>query len=232
MLYAGLERLAPNGASHIDYELFQANVGLDHAVPCPDGEICRFTGNRTVGDIIISVDYEIGGTLGSVTLRRWNGTDYVVVSSGALGCNAADTICVFSNTTDIDGGPWPNFDEHGDPITTIPTNAFTEFGLNLTQLLGGNVPCTANAVLKTRSSPSFTSTLMDFAGLALKTCPVKSGTKFHDLNANGVKDAGEPGLPGWTIRAYKDRTPTARSTRPRPPRRPPPRSPTRAATTR
>ena len=32
----------------------------------------------------------------------------------------------------------------------------------------------------------------------------KSGTKFNDLNGNGVKDAGEPGLPGWTIRAYKD----------------------------
>ena len=204
VLYAGLERLAENGASHIDYELFQADVGLDHAVPCPAGEICRFTGNRTVGDLIISVDFEIGGTLGSVTLRRWNGTDYVVVSSGGLGCNGADTICVFSNTTAIDGGPWPNFDEHGDPITTIPTNAFTEFGLNLTQLLGGNVPCTANAVLKTRSSPSFTSTLMDFAGLAVKTCPVKSGTKFHDLDADGVRDAGEPGLPGWTIRAYKD----------------------------
>lgn len=25
------------------------------------------------------------------------------------------------------------------------------------------------------------------------------GTKWHDLNANGVKDSGEPGLPGWTI---------------------------------
>ena len=24
-----------------------------------------------------------------------------------------------------------------------------------------------------------------------------SGQKFHDLNANGVKDAGEPGLAGW-----------------------------------
>ena len=23
--------------------------------------------------------------------------------------------------------------------------------------------------------------------------------KFHDLNADGVKDAGEPGLAGWTI---------------------------------
>ncbi len=26
-----------------------------------------------------------------------------------------------------------------------------------------------------------------------------SGQKFHDLNANGVKDSGEPGLAGWTI---------------------------------
>ena len=27
-----------------------------------------------------------------------------------------------------------------------------------------------------------------------------SGGKFSDLNADGVRDAGEPGLPGWTIR--------------------------------
>ena len=31
---------------------------------------------------------------------------------------------------------------------------------------------------------------------------VKSGVKFNDLDADGVKDAGEPGLSGWTIRAY------------------------------
>ena len=28
--------------------------------------------------------------------------------------------------------------------------------------------------------------------------------KFHDLNTNGVKDAGEPGLSGWVINAYAD----------------------------
>ena len=28
--------------------------------------------------------------------------------------------------------------------------------------------------------------------------------KFDDLNANGAKDAGEPGLAGWTISAYVD----------------------------
>ena len=27
----------------------------------------------------------------------------------------------------------------------------------------------------------------------------KSGMKFNDLDADGVKDAGEPGLGGWTI---------------------------------
>ena len=32
----------------------------------------------------------------------------------------------------------------------------------------------------------------------------KSGTKFHDLNRNGMREAGEPGLAGWTIRAYAD----------------------------
>jgi hypothetical protein len=32
----------------------------------------------------------------------------------------------------------------------------------------------------------------------------KSGIKFHDLNANGVKDMGEAGLAGWTIAAYAD----------------------------
>ena len=32
----------------------------------------------------------------------------------------------------------------------------------------------------------------------------KSGKKYNDLNANGTRDAGEPGLSGWEIRAYAD----------------------------
>jgi hypothetical protein len=31
---------------------------------------------------------------------------------------------------------------------------------------------------------------------------IKRGTKFNDLNGDGVKDPGDPGLPGWKIRAY------------------------------
>ena len=35
----------------------------------------------------------------------------------------------------------------------------------------------------------------------------KTGMKFNDLNANGVKDAGEPGLATWVINAYADTVP-------------------------
>jgi protocatechuate 3,4-dioxygenase beta subunit len=33
-----------------------------------------------------------------------------------------------------------------------------------------------------------------------------SGMKFEDLNTNGVKDAGEPGIPGWRIRLHRGAT--------------------------
>jgi hypothetical protein len=32
----------------------------------------------------------------------------------------------------------------------------------------------------------------------------KEGTKYNDLNANGIRDTGEPGLADWTIVAYND----------------------------
>ncbi len=41
----------------------------------------------------------------------------------------------------------------------------------------------------------------DFANYQTAT---KSGTKFNDLNRDGVRDAGEPGLMDWEIRAYAD----------------------------
>ena len=39
--------------------------------------------------------------------------------------------------------------------------------------------------------------------LTVRSCSA-SGTKFHDLNANGQRDAGEPGLPRWMIWADYD----------------------------
>ena len=36
-----------------------------------------------------------------------------------------------------------------------------------------------------------------------------AGMKFEDLNGNGAKDSGEPGLEGWTIKLKKDGTEVA-----------------------
>ncbi len=41
-------------------------------------------------------------------------------------------------------------------------------------------------------------------GIIPKDPAIKSGIKFHDRNANGVKDEGEEGLKGWTIYADVD----------------------------
>ena len=81
----------------------------------------------------------------------------------------ADTICGFDNDGPADnGGPWVNYDRHGNEITTLEKNAFTEFGVDLTQLLHGNTPCITSFMAHTRTSPGpqqddpITSELKDF----------------------------------------------------------------------
>jgi hypothetical protein len=80
---------------------------------------------------------------------------------------------------------FPNASTPNPPHETIATNCAppggTEFGYHFTtssgQDLSGN----------------------DFGNFKLIT---KSGSKFNDLNGNGVKDGGDPGLSGWTINLY------------------------------
>lgn len=183
IIYAALERGDPSGDSHIDIEYLQSEVALkDGAVTGPSGIPCNdpgndptpcdFTGIRTIGDVVVSMDFEQGGAIGSVNIRSWNGTAYslplaTVIGGGCIGAGGAagDDICAFNNASPIDGGPWDNFDNHGDEITTLETNAFTEIGADLTALLpAGTSPCLSTFLGKTRSSSSFTAELKDFAG--------------------------------------------------------------------
>ncbi len=168
IIYAGFERLDPSGDSHVDIEFFQDVVSLDEDPPCNDPGAdmipCSFLGTRLVGDIIVSMDFLVGGGFGSMSIREWTGSSYSLVGAlGAEGCNTPDSICGFNNGFDIDGGPWPNYDRHGMEITTLPKNAFTEFGIDVTAV-AGETPCISVVMGKTRSSQSFTAELKDFAG--------------------------------------------------------------------
>src|SRR5207247_10051256 len=84
VVYAGFEGLDPSGDSHIEVELFQDKVGLvgaDGNGFCATNDAdshngCHFEGGRTVGDLIISMDFLNGGALGTVTIREWTGSAY------------------------------------------------------------------------------------------------------------------------------------------------------------
>jgi uncharacterized repeat protein (TIGR01451 family) len=72
----------------------------------------------------------------------------------------------------------------------------------------GNTKCAANTALgpagyavSVTCCPGSNATGKDFGNFQAGAV---SGQKFNDLNTNGVKDTGEPGLSGWTIRAYVD----------------------------
>jgi len=105
--------------------------------------------------------------------------------------------------------------------TTVATSAVTDgsgaYSLSLNP--GKYIICEVQQAPWTQSQPANTKCGASSGGYAVtvtsgSTDPgnnfgnfqkgTKSGVKFNDLNGNGVKDMGEPGLLGWEIRAYKD----------------------------
>jgi hypothetical protein len=92
----------------------------------------------------------------------------------------------------------------------IPARDFTEVALNLSELMqqAFHSECFAftSMWMHSRSSNSETSNMSDYVSpepVNVRTCSA-SGTKFFDLNANGVRDSGEPGLPRFLIWADYD----------------------------
>src|SRR5438552_1295578 len=64
-IFAGFERVVNNGDSHVDLEFLQSQVTLD------SGCSGSFHGHRSQGDLLLSVDFTTGGTVGTPVLHRW-----------------------------------------------------------------------------------------------------------------------------------------------------------------
>jgi hypothetical protein len=96
------------------------------------------------------------------------------------------------------------------PGSQVPTADFSEVALNLSTLMEDAFDDTcfafASIWMHSRSSDSESSNVQDYLGpkpVSVRTCSA-SGTKFFDLDADGVRDAGEPGLPRFLIWADYD----------------------------
>jgi len=206
-LHLAFTREDATGTTFMAFELNQRadlwdNGIADDLIPC-----------RTTGDIIVSL--QVSGNDPDVILQEWTTT----ATDPDTGCATAGTLTDFTAFVDnvdaqgaVNDAPIPNllpssFDWPGD---VIPTNLFVEASLNLTTLLESlnDSPCFSfgSIWMHTRASTSDESNLDDYIApqpLFVGNCTA-SGVKYNDLNGDGDRDAGEPGLGGFRIWADYD----------------------------
>ena len=184
-VFFGAERIVNNGDSHVDFELLHGTVS--RSAGCSGS----FTGNRSQGDLLFSVDFENGGGLAGTQVYQWHCADEgdpqpadgTVCNPPATGPSVphyedvSNVAAVKNNVSirvndsaPIDCGGWACRASNGSQINSIPTNAFIEGAINLAG--AGFTGCLSTLLPHTRSSDLFGATLKDFAGpMPLTTCP-------------------------------------------------------------
>jgi hypothetical protein len=196
LIYFGLDRYSNDGDSAVGFWFFQDEV-------MPDGS-GGFTGAHQDGDVFIVSEFTNGGVVAGIKIYEWNGSGLTLLDSGGDCSTAAsgDALCARVNSADGTPAPWPYAPKPniGSP-GAFPARTFFEGGVDLSDgdLFGSDVPCFSSFLGETRSSQEPTAQLKDFAAGSLDTCASKAGTKFEDLNGDGDRDSGEPGIAGWTI---------------------------------
>lgn len=217
IFYFGAEKNDASGTNDIGVWFLQ-----DPTVDCSDtagGNGTAFTGSHQTDDVLIVSEFTNGGVNATITAYKWDPSDPAAVNNlvqlGSSGrcdqidnpnLNLDDRLCAITNTGGQVNPAWKTWDKDTGSLDFVDTQQFYEGAINVTGFFGADTPCVSTLLTDTRSAVSTTATLYDFARRPFNVCGSKSGTKFHDLNANGTKDTGEPGLSGWTINLYTDPT--------------------------
>jgi uncharacterized repeat protein (TIGR01451 family) len=201
--YGGFARQEEGGTTFLTFELnHDARLWNNGRATIP----CRRT-----DDLLIS--YEPQGNEVEVIVERWV-TDTADATTGCARTGHLDGLTGLTPNTDVQAAlndraitvRLPGF-----YAGTIPLERFGEAALNLSRFLGealGNRCFAFGSVwMHSRSSDSESANMQDYVApkkLAVRSCAA-SGVKFHDVNGNGRRDRGEPGLSGWVIWAdYND----------------------------
>jgi len=167
-VFVGAETRSTSGDSHVDFEFNQAGIAV---VGQTSGKLVGLgpAGGRTVGDLLISVDFTQGGRAPVASARIWDGSAY------QLAPIPADTYSA-TNLADIAHGAlgaWKHFTSDGAESDVLLQRQLVEAGVNLTALGIGYDVCAPDATFtaKTRSSSSFTADLKDFVLLRFPLQP-------------------------------------------------------------
>jgi hypothetical protein len=92
--------------------------------------------------------------------------------------------------------------DYCDVVVTVPVAGLSAgtYAANIKVVITGQGPAQSPTVSGTNGYFQFVKTV------CLQPAATISGVKFHDVNANGIRDVGEEGLEGWTIKLWKDDT--------------------------
>lgn len=179
----------PSGTTNMDFE-FNKNkcdpLDLVNSICTSNGE----TPVRVAGDLLITYDLSRGGTVATISLRRWTGSAW----GAAQNLNSA-TATGTINTTLI-----PDAESGG--LGDLDPRTFGEASVNMTAILpAGQCTSFGSAYLKSRSSDSFTAALKDFiapTAVSISNCGSIEITKTDDANAV---------LAGAVFKLYHDTAP-------------------------
>jgi hypothetical protein len=158
---------------------------------------------RTTGDL--QVVFEVHGNTASATVERWT----TASADAGTGCARTGSSAPATNLkANVDLQAAWNASSIANVLPgggqTIESDLFGEAALNLTHVLqafGGPCFSYGSVWMHSRASESEQSAMKDFVAptaLDARSCTA-SGTKFEDLNANGVRDPGERGLKNFVI---------------------------------
>src|SRR2546425_232889 len=173
-LYAAFERFANNGAGDIGLWLLQ-----DPTVGCSSTKgAVSFSGAHQVNDTLIVAEFSTGGSVTTLNAFRWTGSGLAsITATGGADCTTSgsgDNFCAVSNAFSI-STPWPTQDKTSGSNTLAPAE-FLEIGIDLSAVYPSNLPCVNKFLFDTRTSPSTTATLMDYAIGSVVTCTTSSIT--------------------------------------------------------
>jgi len=195
ILYFGADRFDNSGDAQIGFWFLQDPDGVG-CTPSGGGGT-SFTGNHTVGDVLVLSDFTQGGTQPTITIYQWVGSggtdgslDFIaggVVSPATCGDAADDDFCAIVNSGDGVDSPWSFLNKSGE--TDFAHGELYEGGVNLSAPVFGDLAdeCFASFVVETRSSQSVTATLKDFVAESFEDCTagITTAPTSSTINAGG-----------------------------------------------
>ena len=167
-LMVGGTTRAVNGDSHVDFEFNRA--GITFVSGSPDLLVGSGpAGGRSIGDLVVSVDYGLGGTNPTISVRRWEETSPGVFAYMDVTPIAAGSHFMCVDVTGAPTGPWGGVAPGGTDIAAGNPMVALQFfegavdlslaGINIGDLCLG----APSLIVKSRSSDSFSAELKDYA---------------------------------------------------------------------